>query len=469
MMKPFFPKQIAYRAIIVYLLSLAFVSILYLDYVMKIGYFALGVLFVIGFFCLSVIWSKYWRDIPTAKFIGYLATSAFLLRIIWVIVSFYYYIDATGAPFEFDSRDAIGYHTEAKWLAGEKWEVAWNYYFGSFSNGISDVGYPIYLTVLYKVFGPIVIVPRIIKAFLSTVTCILVYKLSSRTFSESVGRIAGIMCVLMPNLIIYCGYHLKETEMIFLEVAFLERLDYLIRNRKYNIFTIALPTVLAGSLFFFRTVLGAAAVFSFATAVILSSATSMGNNMKRVVLIVWGVLVLIIFSGGTAMTEVESLWEERDTSVVKKRTEQTIRGNQWAKYATGTVMAPLSFVLPFATMIDVDQQYAQQTKHGGNYIRNFMGFFALLSVYEAIRRKKWRDFAIIGSFVIAYLGVISMSGFSNSERFLLPGLPALIMMWAYGVSSLRKETYRFLTPWCVIVIAMEIGWAYFKLGSRGIL
>ena len=468
-MKPFFPKQIAYRAIFVYLLSLTIVSILYLDFAMKIGYFALGIAFVVVFFALSGIWSKGWRDIPTASFVGYLTATAFLIRLIWIIASYFYYIDATGMPFEVDSKDAIGYHTEAEWLAGEKWEFIWNYYFGAFSTGISDVGYPLYLTVLYKVFGPVIIIPRIIKVFLSTVTCFLIYRLSSRTFGENVGRIAGIMCALMPNLIIYCGYHLKETEMVFLEVAFLERLDYLIRDRKYNIVTIALPTVLAGSLFFFRTVLGAAAAFSFATAVILSSAKSMGNNMKRVVLIVWGVLVLIVFSGGTAMTEVESLWEERDTNVVKKRTEQTLRGNQWAQYATGTVMAPLSFVLPFATMIDVDQQYAQQTKHGGNYIRNFMGFFAFLSVYEAIRRKKWRDFAIIGSFVIAYLGVISLSGFSNSERFLLPGLPALIMMWAYGVSSLRKETYKLLTPWCVIVIAMEIGWAYFKLGSRGIL
>ena len=169
------------------------------------------------------------------------------------------------------------------------------------------------------------------------------------------------------------------------------------------------------------------------------------------------------------MTEIEALWEERDISIDKKRTEQTNRGNQWAHYATGTVMAPLSFVLPFSTMVNVDEQYSQQEKHSGNYIRNFMGIFALLSIYEAIRRRKWRGFAIIGSFVIAYLGVVSLSGFSNSERFLLPGLPCLIMMWSYGISTLRKETYRLLTPWCFIVVAMEVGWAYFKLGSRGLL
>ena len=131
-------------------------------------------------------------------------------------------------------------------------------------------------------------------------------------------------------------------------------------------------------------------------------------------------------------------------------------------------MAPMAFVLPYATMVNVDQQYGQQEKSGGNYIRNFMGYFALLAIYEAIRRKKWRDFVMIGSFVIAYLGVVSLSGFSNSERFLLPGLPGLIMMWAYGISTLREKTFHLLTPWCVVVFLMEFAWAYFKLGSRGL-
>ena len=468
MMATFFTKQIAYRAIFIYLLALAIVSVVFFDYTMRFGYYVIGGASVIGFFMLTCVFCKDWISVSSASYIGYIAATALLLRIAWVIASYFYYIDVTGIPFEYDTADAFGYHNEAEWLAGEKWDVAWNYYFGPFSNGISDVGYPLYLTVLYKLFGPIVIIPRIIKAILSTITCILVYKLACRSFGERCGRIAGIMCALMPNFIIYCGYHLKETEMLFLQVAFLERLDYLIRNKKYNIITILIPSVLAGSLFFFRTVLGVASVFSFATSVVLSSTPSLGGSIKRAVLIGWGVLCLAVLSGGAAMTEVEALWEEKDLNVDKKRTEQTSRGNKWAQYATGTIMAPLSFVLPFATMVDTDQQYEQQIKHGGNYVRNFMGFFALLAIYEAIRRKKWREFAMIGSFTIAYLGAVSLSGFSNSERFLLPGLPCLIMMWSYGISTLRKESYRFLPLWCIIVFFMEFGWAYFKLGSRGL-
>ena len=468
-MVPFLPKQVTCRAIITYLIALTVISLFFSDYAMRFGYMALGLLFVVGFFSLTGVWTLKSKNDSERDFVKFLFISAVIFRLVWVIASYFYYINATGIPFEFDTADALGYHEEAKWLASEKWSKAWEYYFKRDYASISDVGYPLYLTVIYKITGPVIIIPRIIKSFLSAFTCVLVYHLSSRVFGKETGRMAGIMMVLMPNLIIYCGYHLKETEMLFLEVAFLERADYLIRSKEVSFRNVLLPTILAGILFFFRTVLGLAAVFSLATAVLLSNAASMRRGWKRTALIGWGVLCVAVLSGGAAMTEIEALWEEKDENASLKRVEQTSRGSQWAQYATGAVMAPMAFVLPYATMVDVSHQYNQQTKHGGNYVRNFMGFFAILAIYEALRQKKWRDFILIGAFIISYLGVVALSGFSNSERFLLPGLPCLIMMWAYGVSELRGNTYKYLTPWCFVVFLMEFGWAFFKLGNRGII
>ena len=467
-MIPYFPKQIAARAILVYLASLTLVSVFFFRHAMSFGYILLGLVFVVGFFVLTNVCSKEWKDIREGLYLRYIFFIALGIRIVWVVASYYYYIGFTGSPFEFGAADSIGYHDEAEWLASENWAMAWEYYFGEGSYGISDVGYPLYLTVLYKIVGPDIMIPRLIKAILSAVMCILVYRIGQRSFGEEVGRMAGIMCVFMPNLIIYCGYHLKEVEMLFLEVAFLERMDYLLRGKKISFWSILLMTLLAASLFFFRTVLGIAAVLAAATGILISSAPSMKGGWRRTILVLYGILCIVAVSGGTAMTEVEALWEQRDENVSKKRSEQVSRGNQWAVYATGTVMAPMVVVLPFSTMVDVDQQYAQQTKHSGNYIRNFMGFFALLAIIEAVRKKRLRDFSLLGVFVFAYLGIVSVSGFSNSERFLLPGVPVLILMWAYGVSELRQKNYFALVPWCFIVIAMEFGWAFFKLGTRGL-
>ncbi len=467
-MVPFLPRQISNRAILIYVAALVVVSVVFMSYAMQIGYVALGFFWVFGFFLIVAHCTKAWGKKSDKVYVQNLFWTALALRVVWVIASYFFYIQATGSPFEFQARDSVGYHLDAEWMAGEPWSSTWLYLSGSYL-GISDTGFPFYLTVLYKIFGTGVIIPRLINALLGAWTCLLVYRMSSRTFGEGVGRMAGIMMAFMPNLIIYCGYHLKETLMIFLTVACLERIEYLTRNPKMSFWDFLLPAILAGSLFFFRTAMGAAAVFAFASTVLVSTSPAMKRGGKRVALIFWGLLALGVFGGSTIATEVESLWEGRGENLENKRMEQTIRGNKWAKYATGAVMAPMIFVLPFATMVDVDQQYGQQAKSGGNYIRNFMGFFAILALYEAFRRKKWKDFVPIGAFIIAYLGVVASSGFSNSERFLLPGLPCLIMMWAYGISTLRQKTFKFLNWWCVLVFAMEVACAYFKLGRRGLV
>lgn len=466
-MVPYFPKQISNRAILVYMAALIVVSVVFMSYAMQFGYIVLGLLWVFGFFLIIAHCTKAWAEVSDKVFVNNLFWTALALRVIWVIASYFFYIEVTGTPFEFQARDSMGYHSDAEWMAGEPWSSTWVYLFGNYV-GLADSGYPFFLAVIYRFFGPVIIIPRLFNALLGTWTCFLVYRMSSRTFGEEVGRMAGIMTAFMPNLIIYCGYHLKEIVMIFLAVACLERIEYLTRRPKMSFWDFLLPSVLAASLFLFRTALGAAAVFAFASTVLVSSAPVMKRTGKRVALIAWGVLALALFGGSTIMTEVESLWEGRSENLENKRAQQTLRGNKWAQYATGTVMAPMIFVLPFATMVDVDEQYGQQAKSGGNYIRNFMGFFAILALYEALRRKKWRDFVPIGAFVIAYLGVVASSGFSNSERFLLPGLPCLIMMWSYGISTLREKTFKFLNWWCVLVFVMEVGWAYFKLGSRGL-
>ena len=121
------------------------------------------------------------------------------------------------------------------------------------------------------------------------------------------------------------------------------------------------------------------------------------------------------------------------------------------------------------TMVDVDEQYNQQMVNAGNYVRNFMGIFVLIALYSAIFKKKnWRDFSLIGAFVIAYLGIISTSGFANSERFLLPGFPILLMIAAYGITQLDAKNYRFVKIWFLILPVMIMAWAFFKLGSRGL-
>ncbi len=467
-MLPFFPRQFSMKAISLYLGALAVISIVFFSHAMSWEYIVMGIVWVVGFFLLSNTCSTKWRTIKKKTYMAYIFYSALGIRIIWVLFSFIFYTIKTGIPFEFEAADSIGYWEGGILLSELKLSELVKALFPSGGNW-SDSGYFFYLALLCKLTGSFILIPRLIKAVIGAVTVLLIVKLAERNIGDEGARLAGIFACFMPNLIVYCGLHLKETEMLFLMVAFLERADYLLRSRKYNVFTIALPLLLALSLFTFRTVLGAAAIFSFATAIVFSSTRVIGKK-KRFMLIAWGILAATTMAGGTIVNEAEGMWEERFSNQAEKREQQTKAGIKWAKYATGTVMAPMIFVLPFPTMVHVAVQYNQEVLSGGNFVRNFLGAFVLIALFNAIFvNKNWRDLSLIGSFVIAYLGVISMSGFANSERFLLPGLPVLLIFAAAGVNQLNAKTYKFVKIWYYVVPVMAFAWAFFKIGSRGMI
>ena len=449
----------------IYFISLAIVSIIFINHMMKFDFLIIGIAWILLFFLLSVRYTRKWADIPEKNYIRKLFFTALTFRIVWVLFSYIYYFIKTGLPFEFGSSDALAYHDAAIWMKEIGWSQTMDYLS---TKSIADSGYPIYLTIQYTIFGDSVLIVRILKAVLGAWSCVLLYKLASRNVGEEAGRMAGIFCCLMPNLIMYCGLHLKEIEMIFLTIAALERADNLLRT-KVTFWKVLLVAVLVISLFTFRTVLGVTVIFAIGTSLVFSSSTMM-SSWNRVVLITWAIIAIMVMAGGTIANEAQSLWEHRSENQTAKRDWQVRKGVEWAKYATGTVMAPMMFVLPFPTMVDVDEQYNQQLIHAGNYVKNFMGIFVIIAVFDAIlRRKNWRDLSLLGSFVISYLGVICMSGFANSERFLLPGLPFLLIMAAYGISILDKSYFKWVKLWYWVVPVMVIGWAVFKLGSRGIL
>lgn len=466
-MIPYFPKQIATKGLYLYLGVLAAVSLVFFRHMMSVDFILMGIMWVVGFFLLSNYCSKKWQATPQKKFLINLFLIALGLRWAWAIFAYIYYFLKTGMPFEFSAGDSIWYYEETMGNVHANIKDVWNYLFVD-TDAISDSGYILYLSLLSKITGENILLPRLVNCIFSAGTCVLIYFLAKRNIGEEGGRLAAIFACFMPNFIFYCGTHLKESFMIFLMVAYLERADYLLRSKKYNVFTIAIPVLLAISLFSFRTVLGGAAIFALVTAIVFTNTIVIGKA-KRYMLIGWGLLAVFTITGGTIMNESEGLWEQREDNQMAKRSVQTARGNQWAKYATGTVMAPMMFVLPFPTMVDVDEQYNQQMISGGNYVRNFLGGFVLIAVFSAIFiTKNWRNLSLIGSFVIAYLGIVSTSGFANSERFLLPGLPVLLIMAAYGVTLLNAKNYKFIKIWYWVVPVMGFAWAFFKLGSRGL-
>lgn len=461
----YFPKFFTSKAITVYLAALMVVSVVFMSKAMSIVWWVFGIVEVAGFFYFSNQLTRKWANYSEKTFSKKLFQTALILRVVWVFFSYLFYLAMTGAPYEFSAADVYTYESFASLVMTNGWEGVQSLID---SVGLSDSGYAAYLGTIYSIFGKGVIVPRLIKALSGAFAAVLIYRVASRNFGEEAGRISGIFYMLMPNLILYTGSHLKEAEMVFLVVAFIERADYVMRSKSYNFINIAVPIILAGLLFMFRTVLGATALFALMTAILMSG-NKVLNMGKRTVLAVWIGLAIIYLVGGKVATEIEQVWESRGENQKASMEWRAERegGNQFAKYASGAVFAPMIFVIPFPTMIETQWQENQRLIHGGNYVKNILAFFTMFALFLLIKEGKWRDHLLIGSFTIGYLVVIALSAFAQSERFHQPALPFILVFAAYGISRADNKTKKYYTWWLAFIFVALIGWSWFKLAGRG--
>ena len=103
----FFPKPISLRGLVVYIISLVVVSFIFIHYAMDFIWIAFGIGGVSLFFFLSNQFTVEWQRSTTKSFVQKLFVVALLLRIAWVLFSYFFYQIQTGEPFEFEARDIM--------------------------------------------------------------------------------------------------------------------------------------------------------------------------------------------------------------------------------------------------------------------------------------------------------------------------------------------------------------------------
>ena len=103
-------------------------------------------------------------------------------------------------------------------------------------------------------------IARLIKCFIDSFSCVLIYSLAKRNFGEQTARIAAVFYMLMPNTWYYCGITLKETEMNFIGIVFVERADLAMRSSRIKIKDFFVPLLAVAIMLTFRTALAAVMV-----------------------------------------------------------------------------------------------------------------------------------------------------------------------------------------------------------------
>jgi hypothetical protein len=472
----FVPHKITNPAILVYLAALLTISVIYSSQAMYWYWWVFGILEVVGFFYFANRQSRLWANIGTKQFQKNVFWTACLLRVVVMLFLYWFHNTMTEQPFAYGAADEIGYHEEAKWMAQTirdgQFSTYLNYKFVQ-SNEVSDAGYPMYLGFVYLLSGDSIIVARLLKCLWGALSCLLIYRLGKRNFGEHVGRLAAILMMLEPHFYIYGSLHLKETEMIFMMILFLERTDNLVRSRNFNFSNIAVVVLLLASLFTFRTVLGLTAVFSIVLALLLTSKRVMSWSKRIVFLLVFGATALY-FAGGRIFSEIEQVWELKDDNQ-SSRMSEIVQTQSLAQYAGAAVFAPMIFTIPFPTMVETEGQETSRLLHGGMVVKNIMSYFCIIALISLLfplipGYNKWRDHVLIGVFLLAYLMILVFSAFAHADRFHLPALALEVLFMAYGVSLSRiPQMQRWYKYWLVLMFVAIVAWNWFKLAGRGMI
>ena len=472
-----FPKWLSSYPISVYLGALAIVSFMYTSYSMPWYYSVSGIIAISIFFLYG---STVAKDTAIDKirkekaFEKRIFLIAFIPRLLFMILMYWIFQSNYGDAFGFESADAFSYHelgtTFGNAMRNGNFAYEWQRHIAVID--LSDLGYATYVGFIYWLTGDSIIILRLIKCILSAISVVVVYRLAKRNFGEQTGRLAAIFVALWPNFWYYSSCHLKETEMVFLAVLFVEQSDQMLRSRQFTAWKVIPVLLIAAAMFTFRTPLGLVALLSLLFSVVMSS-TRVVSWGKRIVVGSLAIALIGVTMGNRIQEQGESLLQQARGGQQRENMEWRAErkgGNVFAKYAGATVFAPMIFTLPFPSMVNIEGQDQQQLLNGGNFVKNIMSAFTILALVMLLLSGDWRKHMLPLSFMLGYLVVLAFSSFAQSERFHQPAMPFEFMFAAYGLSiAVTKPKYkRWFTYWCGLMFVACIAWNWFKLKGRGL-
>ena len=481
-LQSFIPKRVTSWAMLTYVAAIVCCNMLFMSHALHWQWWFFGAIEVLGFFYFANRLSKGWFYLKPMHFTQKIFWISFFLRAIWVVISYLLYQNWTGTAFAINAGDELFYDEVAQYAAGMMRNGDWNIYSNiqDYSGGtkFSDMGYPIYLTFLYWIFGGSIFISRLIKAILGAWTVVLIYKFASRNFGDYVGHITAIMCMLMPNLIYYCSFQLKEVEMVFLCVLFTERADFLLRKGKLAFMQTAALMLIPSVMFTIRTPLAAVMVMAFFCALLLSSERIVSWGRRALLLTLALVFAGVVLTTSTNIgKDIQQMWNARsstqESSIEWYSTRKDGGGysNRFVQYAGAAVFAPMIFTIPFPTMVETYGQENQKMIHGGNFVKNILSCFTIAALFILLFSGDWRKYVLPLAILCGYLVVLVFSSFAHSERFHLPILPFTLMFAAYGISKMNEVWWikKYYPYWCALMFVAAIAWNWFKLAGRGMI
>lgn len=487
----YFPKKYANQAILLYFVALGACTILYMKAALPFAIMAMGIVSILLFFNGSNALGRKWARLSEKAFVKKVLVYAFIIRLVYAVFIVLYNNAHYGIYWESNVGD-IGFyfptglqlakmHGVNLW-AGFQTLLDWNVQ-------ISDTGYIIYIQLVSAILGlnpeavadhdrlghEYVLIFLALKAVMGAYTCIFTYRIAQRHFGEKVARMTAIFCMLQWNMIWWCGSMMKETEMVFIAMLFVNQMDKVIYGLNLKPWYIAATVLIGLSLFTFRSALFMTSIAATGLALVLTHTHTLSTGKK----VLAGIMIAAAMAfamGDTIMEEVQEVVNTAQNSNYQKtnmewRSNRSGGGNKFAKYAGAAVFAPLIFTIPFPNMVYTTQdQEMLMMVNGGNFEKNVLSFFIVFAMFQLLLSGQWRQHVFPIAYYVGYLAALVLSVFAQSGRFHMPIMPMAMMFGAYGLTLVTSKKHK---QWFTYALIVEVGfcifWSWFKLAGRGLI
>lgn len=375
--------------------------------------------------------------------------AAFIIRCVAALFIYLALNRFTGAPFVTFGSDDYFYHERATVLAAQWASGEW--FYPTYHSAAFDS----LCALFYLAFGPVPLVVRCLQCFAGAMCAPLAYRIGSSTFDSAVGRRAGILVVLLPDLILWSVVQYRDmllaALMLYLVWFFIVRLRSGLSFHRLPLPILALAAYLTLDLF------GGAILICCLIAGYLINITRAGemSRVSAVKMIFAGVLILsvagsLLLFANNLRDEQSSLSQgateilmtgDRQMDVVRQDSSATSLSNNFLisdNPYTKVVVEPIRFLFPLFLPIPYGSpRFDLAILWLGSLVWYMLLPFAAYEIFLSIKYRFRETFLLYAIPFFTLLGIY-LFFYSGSPRYRTRFMPLLWIMSAAGVRSFRR-------------------------------
>lgn len=442
------------------------------DYIMPLpillGGFGVILFFIAGLQYYVQAWER--RDSFIYRiFLHSLFYRILAIGVLYMLTMIY---DPKNLPLEISASDSWNYHYSGSLVAdaiqdGKHIFIA----LSGFWKNESDYGFSIIIGFLYYIFGKNILIIKLFNAILGSFTVVRIYQITRISYDEKRARLAGIIMMLMPALLWFTGFLLKETILIFLIVNIAYLTLFSIIRRKLRVLYSLFILGHFGVIFYFRVVL---APLLLACVLLQTIFYKTANKNYKISSLLIAPLFVI---GGFLIMNKLGMDEHIDMAIEASKNQfsgelndaSKKRGVSYAAIIISPLLVAGAIITPLPSLLNFEEAQLGIFSHFQNEIvRNYLYFFVFLGLFNAYKTKNKKTL-FIASFAILYILILAISGVSFQDRFQILSLPFLIIFMADGMATKYPKRNQHWLNYMALIFMIILMWNLFKLSNRGLL